>query len=89
MGKKIAHVELHEGFFVPGLLPDAGGGQFGKSIPAAGKTLIDLDMTLNDNGSVEVSFGKGQSRTTLTIGAANIKYARHVTEKAKPVAKSE
>lgn len=77
MGKKIIGVELHDGFFIPGLNPDAGGGAFGKSLPAAGKTLHDLEMELLDNGSVEVTWGKAALRTTITIGAANIKYCRH------------
>jgi hypothetical protein len=77
MGKRVSHVELHDGFFIPGMMKE--GGQFGKSLPAAGKTLENLEMTLNDNGSVEASWGKGPTRMTITIGAANIKFARHLT----------
>lgn len=77
MGKKVSRVELHDGFFVPGLLQDQGGGQFGKSIPPANKTLENLDMTLLENGSVEIEWGKDNAKNAITIGAANIKYAMH------------
>lgn len=76
MGKRVTHLEMHDGFFIPGLLADAGGGAFGKSIPSS-KSLTDLFMVLNDNGSVEVSWGKPKERATITIGAANVKYVRH------------
>lgn len=77
MGKKVSRVELHDGFFIPGILTDAGGGQFGKSIPSAGKSLKDLDMTMLENGSVEVEWGDKGKRSAITIGAANIKYVMH------------
>lgn len=77
MGKKVSRIELHDGFFIPGLLADQGGGQFGKSLPPANKTLRELEMTLLDDGSVEVSWHDGQRKRYITLGAANIKYAEH------------
>jgi hypothetical protein len=84
MSKKVSHVELHDGFFIAGMTKD--GGQFGKSLPPAGKTLVDFEMHLQDNGSVEVSWGTKGARMTITIGAANVKYAKHFPE-AKPTPK--
>lgn len=77
MAKKLSRVELHEGFFIPGVLADQGGGQFGKSLPPAGKTMLDLEMTMEESGAVEVEWGPKASRKAITIGAANVKYAQH------------
>lgn len=77
MGKKLSRVELHEGFFIPGLLADAGGGQFGKTIPSVGKTMEGLSMEMLDNGGVDVQWKSKGITHTITIGAANIKYAFH------------
>ena len=76
---KVTRLELHEGFFIPGLIKDVGG-QFGKSIPPAGKTLEGLDMELQENGSVSVQFGPKGRRTKIIIGAANIKYTQHAPD---------
>lgn len=84
MSRKVTFVELHEGFFIPGVLADQGGGQFGKQLPPASKTLVDLDMTLLDSGALEMEWGPGHNRTAITIGAANIKYAKHAPREKKP-----
>jgi hypothetical protein len=73
--KQVTHVELHDGFFVPGM--GATGGQFKKTLPPE-KSLKNFKMFLEDNGSLTLNWEEGKFTKEITIGAANVKVAVHV-----------
>lgn len=69
--KKVSHVQLHDGFFLPN-----GGGQIGNTLPPVNKTLPNLEMFLLDSGQVQMEWGNSvPSKSRYVIGAANVKGA--------------
>ena len=71
MGKEVVQAQLYETLHVIGV------GQIDKTLPPHGKTLKNLDMTLNDNGSILVEWEEGTRIRSFTIGAATVKTAVH------------
>jgi hypothetical protein len=82
MSKKVTFVQVHDVIHVPGV------GQFDKALSTT-KTLQDKQMTLEDNGSILVTWTEGPYTKRLLIGAAMVKAALLEPELKAPVKESK
>lgn len=79
MSKKVVFARFHASIHIPGI------GEIGMNLPKMGYTIHNLAMNLEENGSLLVRWGDGES---VTVGAANILVATHPKEEPpKPVVK--
>lgn len=70
MGKEVTEAQLYETLHVIGI------GQIDKTLPGK-KTLKNLKMSLQDNGSLLVEWEEGTRVRSFTVGAATVKTAVH------------
>ncbi len=78
MRQKLKHLKLFEGYYVPGL------GTMKDTLPCDNKTLNGLELYLEENGTVSVSWnGPGGKKEAFIIGVSMWKVALPVESQPK------